>query len=228
MSVAKVHQHLFGGGVLSAFGFLGFIVDFEFVEKNLAHLHGRCGVELFAGEFKALLLEAVHTLGEHHRIVGERSHVDACAGVLHVGKHLNERQFDVGEQRCQTVGIDAGDKRFSQRERHIGELAGIGSDGVARHLDKALAVATFCAEQGFVGGACHAQNLLGEACSGVWTFGLQQIVSHGSVEVRRSEVDASTAQNHHGAFYVARHQCHGGAFEQRLQQFHERSIGVEC
>ena len=64
VTVGKLYQNFLGGGILAAAGALGFTVDFQFLEQDLAHLHRRCGVELLAGKLEALLFNLVHLRGE--------------------------------------------------------------------------------------------------------------------------------------------------------------------
>ena len=115
MAVAQAHQDFLGGGILPTLGFFSLVVDFEFFEENLTHLHGRGRVELLPRQLPALLLQRGGLGGKRLGIVGQSLYVDARPGYLHPCQHSHQRLLDVGEQmRHFLIG--------QSRIQHIGQL----------------------------------------------------------------------------------------------------------
>ena len=91
-------QHLLVGYILSRLCLLGLLHYLHLSEEDVAHLFGRCYVELFARHFVYPLLQFLHAGGEYLRCFGKRGGVYAHAVHLHFGKYFDQRHLYFVEQ----------------------------------------------------------------------------------------------------------------------------------
>ena len=90
-------QNLLARGILAGFGFLGVVIEFEFIEQNLAQLLRRPDVERLARDPENLLLHLPHIDLERGREIGQCVGIEGNAFEFEVGQYLHERHFNLVE-----------------------------------------------------------------------------------------------------------------------------------
>ena len=100
-------QHLFGCDELSGFGLLGLVHNLHLAKQHLAHLLGRCYVELVSGELVYVLFNLLNAVGQGSRCLGKSLGVEPHSVHLHFCQHRHERHLDVIEQVVNTSLLEA-------------------------------------------------------------------------------------------------------------------------
>ena len=215
MTVAQLHQHFLGGGVLPRLGLFRLVVEVQTVEQHFAHLCRRCGVEVHAGGLEALLLQFVHLSGEHLAILVKCLHIDTRASHFHLGKHFHQRQLYVGEQVRHIVFLQQTLLHIGQGENDVGLFARHRSESFGIHLKYFFLPTAFRTEVRFRGNHLVVEQFLRHLRNAVPTLWLKQIVRHRGVEIWSGEIHAFLVKHHHVALHIVGADGHA-AFVERF------------
>ena len=78
---------------MSVLGFLGFRIQFEFVEKQFAHLTRAVDIESFTRQIIDALLQSIQFLRERLLRLTQFIHIDPHARCLHLTQNRHQRQL---------------------------------------------------------------------------------------------------------------------------------------
>ena len=106
MLVLQAFQHLFAGHILTGFGLLGFIRNFQLVEQDFTHLFGGGDVELHASHLMHFFFDLFHAGGEVSGSFLQCFGVYAYSVSFHVGENRNQWHFNVIEQPLGSVFLE--------------------------------------------------------------------------------------------------------------------------
>ena len=96
VAVGQFLQHLLGGAVLLGGGARGTVGHLQLLIEHLAQLLGRADIELHPSQVVDLPLDGAALIGKLRGVGAQGLHIDTHALFLHVDKHVDERQLDVG------------------------------------------------------------------------------------------------------------------------------------
>ena len=93
MALFERNEYFLGRGVLTCLGFLGLRIEFEFVEKQFAHLPRTIDIKRLFRQVVYPLLQVVQFSRQRCLRLFEFIHVDTYPGCFHLAQHRHQRQF---------------------------------------------------------------------------------------------------------------------------------------
>ena len=91
MFLFESHQHFFGRGILPGFRFLGFAIQFEFLEQQFTHLLRAIDIKRCSGQGIDTLLQGIKFSGQRGFRLLEFAYIHPHTGHFHIPQHFHQR-----------------------------------------------------------------------------------------------------------------------------------------
>ena len=130
----KAFQHLFVGHILTRLGFLGLVVEVQFLKEQDTHLTGGLDIELFASQCIDIFLYLLHLTSMLFAHLLQSFCVQAYPSPFHLCQHRHQWHLNIAEQLPRAFCFEHWTEHILQTQRDIGIFGSIRTNKFRRHF----------------------------------------------------------------------------------------------
>ena len=175
MLVQEFLQNLLARGILSGLGFLGLLVDFQFLEKDFAQLFRRSYIKRCVRQSIDFFLDFLDFAAKILADLLQVLRVDFHTVGLHTAQHGHKRHLDVVKQFFHSVFLEQRQQFFIELQGDVSVLGGVFLCQLYWHFAHGFLLSAL-ANQVFDGDGDVVEIDFGQIVHVVALFGLQKVM----------------------------------------------------